>query len=125
MPNLPAPVWAVILLALLVVAVMVSSGAVALDQIEAVLANLAGIVVSLLVIVMGALAVPVLLIGGLYWVHDRDKALELAAAGILFAAIAGLWHFGFWSWLAAHSGERARRYSVHVNALAVVSWPAR
>ena len=105
MPNLPAPVWAVILLVLLIVAVMVSSGAVALSQVEALLANLAGIVVSLLIILMGAASVPVLLIGMLYWVHDRTRALELAAAGILFAAIAGLWHFGFWSWLAAHSGE--------------------
>jgi hypothetical protein len=113
LPGLPFPIWAVVLVILLICAALLQSGAFTQADAEAVLGNLFSGAGTLLVIAMAAAAGPVILLAVVMLMHDRTKAVELFIAGLTFAVVAGLWHFGFWGWVTSHGGTIASHLWKH------------
>jgi hypothetical protein len=100
-------VWMVLLTvgAIVLSGGLVASGQVTDQQVGELFMSWGSGIAIVLANLMGGVALPVVLIGAaalLFFGHGT--AIRVVAAGLIFAIVAGLWHFGGWDWLTQHFG---------------------
>ena len=100
-------VWMVLLTVLGIVLAggLVASGQVTDQQVGGLFMSWGDGIAIVLANLMGGVALPVVLIGaGALLFFGHGVAIRVVGAGLIFAIVAGLWHFGGWDWLTAHFG---------------------
>jgi hypothetical protein len=94
------------LIGVLVLGALVASGYITEKAMGDVLMAWGGGIGVVLANLMEAAAVPVILIAFVVLlIVGRSRAIEILITGLCFAVVAGLWHFGAWSWLTGHFGD--------------------